>query len=70
MLAEKFLLILETLLSCGVVQTGNYPDGSPRLISRAPFVPIKYGSGQRTMALNGAACIFAASTLPLPLDNS
>jgi hypothetical protein len=41
MLAEKFLLILETLLSCGVVQTGNYPDGSPRLISRAPFVPIK-----------------------------
>jgi hypothetical protein len=41
MLAEKFLLILETLLSCGVVQTGNYPDGSPRLISQAPFVPIK-----------------------------
>ncbi|WP_454647576.1 hypothetical protein [Bradyrhizobium liaoningense] len=36
MLAEKFFLILESLIR------GNrtYPDGSPRIISTCPHVPI------------------------------
>ena len=35
MLAEKFFLLLETLRS------HSYPDGSPRVVSTAPRVPIK-----------------------------
>jgi hypothetical protein len=35
MLAEKFFLLLETLRS------HSYPDGSPRVASTAPHVPIK-----------------------------
>jgi hypothetical protein len=35
MLAEKFLLFLETLKS------RSYADGSPRVVSSAPHVPIK-----------------------------
>jgi hypothetical protein len=35
MLAEKLLLLLETLKS------RTYPDGSPRVVSTSPHVPIK-----------------------------
>ncbi len=35
MLAEKFLLLLETLKS------NTYPDGSPRVKSTSPRVPVK-----------------------------
>ena len=35
MLAEKFFLLLETLKS------HSYPDGSPRVVSTAPHVPVK-----------------------------
>ena len=35
MLAEKFFLLLETIKSLG------YPDGSPRVISTSPHVPVK-----------------------------
>jgi hypothetical protein len=35
MLAEKFFLLLETLKS------RSYPDGSPRVVSTSPHVPIK-----------------------------
>jgi hypothetical protein len=35
MLAEKFFLLLETLRS------HSYPDGSPRVLSTAPHVPVK-----------------------------
>jgi hypothetical protein len=35
MLAEKFFLLLETLKS------RSYPDGSSRVISTSPHVPIK-----------------------------
>ena len=38
MLAEKFLLFLETLKS------RSYADGSPRVVSTAPHVPIKLPS--------------------------
>jgi hypothetical protein len=35
MLAEKFFLMLEAL------KRSNYPDGSPRVISTAPHIPVK-----------------------------
>jgi len=39
MLAEKFILYLEALFKS---QQGlTYADGSPRVISRAPHVPVK-----------------------------
>jgi hypothetical protein len=40
MLAEKFFLLLEMLLSRRRIATGVYADGSPKIVSRAPFVPI------------------------------
>jgi hypothetical protein len=39
MLAEKFLLLLETLRS----QTR--PDGSPKVVSTSPHVPVKLPRG-------------------------
>ena len=41
MLAEKFLLLLETLRS------HSYPDGSPRVVSTTPLVPVKLPSADR-----------------------
>jgi hypothetical protein len=42
MLAEKFFLILESL-----IRTQTYSDGSPRVISTSPHVPVKLpGSGK------------------------
>jgi hypothetical protein len=35
MLAEKFLLLLETLRSHA------HPDGSPRVVSSSPHIPVK-----------------------------
>ena len=40
MLAEKFFLILETLRSRA------YPDGSPRVVSTSPHVPMKLPAGK------------------------
>ena len=37
MLAEKFILILETLLNSSQTHT----DGSPRVVSTSPHVPVK-----------------------------
>ncbi len=36
MLAEKFILLIETLRS-----HASHPDGSPRVISTSPHVPVK-----------------------------
>ena len=36
MLAEKFILVLESLIRGG----RTYPDGSPRVISTAAHVPV------------------------------
>lgn len=36
MLAEKFFLLLEALL-----KNQSYADGSPRVVSTAPHVPIR-----------------------------
>jgi hypothetical protein len=40
MLAEKFLLLLETLRS------HSYADGTPRAVSSSPHVPIKLPGGR------------------------
>jgi hypothetical protein len=40
MLAEKFFLFLETLISRATAQTATYPDGSPKVKSQPRFVPI------------------------------
>ena len=40
MLAEKLFLLLETLKS------RTYPDGSPRVVSSSPHIPIKLPSQQ------------------------
>jgi len=40
MLAEKYILLLETLRS--IAERGPaYPDGAPKVISTSPHVPIK-----------------------------
>ena len=41
MLAEKFIVYLETLL-----KSQSYPDGSPRVVSTSPRVPVKLPSGK------------------------
>jgi hypothetical protein len=41
MLAEKFFLILETLICRQPAQTPTYPDGGPKVISQSQFVPMK-----------------------------
>lgn len=42
MLAEKFFLILETLISHSPdTGTATHPDGGPKVVSRARHVPIK-----------------------------
>jgi hypothetical protein len=38
MLAEKFLLMLETLIKA---RTQTYPDGSQRIVSTSPHVPVQ-----------------------------
>lgn len=40
MLAEKFFLVLESLIRGGRA----HPDGSPRVISTSPHVPVKLPS--------------------------
>jgi hypothetical protein len=41
MLAEKFFLMLETLISRGPKQPATYPDGAPKVISQSQLVPVK-----------------------------
>ena len=38
MLAEKFFLMLEALIK---TQGTTYPDGSPRVISSSPHIPVE-----------------------------
>jgi hypothetical protein len=40
MLAEKFFLVLETLIT-HITNTARYPDGGPKVVSGARHVPIK-----------------------------
>ena len=41
MLAEKFFLFLETLISRATAPTATYADGGPKVTSQPQFVPIK-----------------------------
>jgi hypothetical protein len=49
-LAEKFFLLLETLKSC------SYPEGSPRVTSTSPNVPVELPRAMRP-ALRGRSDI-------------
>jgi hypothetical protein len=40
MVAEKFFLFLETIIS-HLTDTARYPDGAPKVVSRARHVPIQ-----------------------------
>ena len=42
MLAEKYILALETL-----IRSRTHPDGSPRVASTSPHVPVRLRSGCR-----------------------
>jgi hypothetical protein len=42
MLAEKFVLVLETLIThLADLGTARYADGGPKVVSKARFIPIK-----------------------------
>jgi hypothetical protein len=41
MLAEKFFLMLETLISREPKQPATYPDGAPKVKRLSQFVPVK-----------------------------
>jgi hypothetical protein len=43
MLAEKFMLVLEAL-----IRAQNHPDGSPRVVSSSPHVPVTLTSRNAT----------------------
>jgi hypothetical protein len=47
MLAEKFFLMLETLISRINARTATYADGGPKVISQSPFVPVKLPDPQK-----------------------
>jgi hypothetical protein len=40
MLAEKFFLLLET------IKSRTYPDGSPRVVSNSPHIPVMLPQSQ------------------------
>ena len=42
MLAEKFLLLLESL-----IRNQAHPDGGPKIISSSPHIPVKLRSGPK-----------------------
>ncbi|MCC8957908.1 hypothetical protein H8B02_32105 [Bradyrhizobium sp. Pear77] len=42
MLAEKFVLVLETRIThTADAELARHPDGSPKMASRAPHIPIR-----------------------------
>jgi hypothetical protein len=47
MLAEKFFLMLETLISRVPKPVATYPDGAPKVISQSQFVPLKLPDSQK-----------------------
>lgn len=49
MLAEKFILLLETLLN-----GQTHSDGSPRVVSTSPHIPVKLPRGSQGNAQGNA----------------
>jgi hypothetical protein len=64
MLAEKFFLFLETVIS-QLTDTVRYPDGAPKVVSRARHVPI-----QTSAAYDGIGETRSRRPLPLPRSGS
>ena len=64
MLAEKFFLFLETVIS-HLTDTTRYPDGAPKVISKARHVPI-----QTSAANDGSGETRPRRPLPLPRSGS
>lgn len=64
MLAEKFFLFLETVIS-HFTDTARYPDGAPKVVSRARHVPI-----QTYAAYDGLGETRSRRSLPLPRSGS
>jgi hypothetical protein len=55
MLAEKYLLLLETLRKGLPNWRQTHPDGSPRVVSTAPHIPVRLPTeSQPTGKLMGA----------------
>jgi hypothetical protein len=46
MLAEKYMLLLETIRSLAE-RSPAYPDGAPRVISTSPHVPVQLPGASR-----------------------
>jgi hypothetical protein len=64
MLAEKFFLFLETAIS-HLTDTTRYPDGAPKVVSRARHVPI-----QTSAACDGSGKTRSRRPLSLPRSGS
>ena len=64
MLAEKFFLFLETVIS-HITDTARYPDGAPKVVSRARHVPI-----QTSAACDGPGETRSRRSLSLPQSGS
>jgi hypothetical protein len=64
MLAEKFFLFLETVIS-HLADTTRYPDGAPKVVSRARHVPI-----QTSAAYDGLGEIRSRRPSPVPRPGS
>jgi hypothetical protein len=47
MLAEKFILLLETLRSGLPDRSQTYADGGPRVISTSPHIPVRLPAESR-----------------------
>ena len=63
MLAEKFFLFLETVIS-HLTDTTRYPDGAPKVVSRARHVPIQ------TSAAYDAPGVTPSRRSPVPRSGS
>jgi hypothetical protein len=53
MLAEKYLLLLETLRKSLPDRSQAYPDGAPKVVSTSPHIPVKLQMSQPRQELDG-----------------
>jgi hypothetical protein len=65
MLAEKFLMVLETLLKSQIRST-TYSDGAPRVMSSSQHVPVQLPAKSRTQEGLERWRAYARSTVERP----
>ena len=53
MLAEKYLLLLETLRKSLPDRSQTHPDGAPKVVSSSPHIPVKLRMPQPQQELEG-----------------